>query len=80
MVTLIRRASLEKRANSLRGLHSRANGRKEMETAHLRSFVVKGSQEMELCWARDEVENGKQMGQLIVSLEGSGKEPLRRKM
>lgn len=31
---------------------SRASGRKEMETIHLRSLVVKGSKEMELYWAK----------------------------
>ena len=37
----------------MRELCSRDNERKEMETTHLRSFVVKGSKEMELNWARN---------------------------
>lgn len=40
-VTLMRAVSLEWFANSLIGLCSRDYGRKEMETTHLRSFVVK---------------------------------------
>lgn len=66
-VTLIRRVSLEGCANSLRRLRSRANGRKEMETTHLRSFVVKGSKEMELYWARNEVK-GRMGNGTIASL------------
>lgn len=40
-----------------------------METTHLRSFVVKGSKERELYWARNGDEKiGKHMGELIVIL------------
>lgn len=59
-VTLIRTVSLEWCANSMRELGSRDNGRKEMETTHLRSFVIKGSKEMELNWARNGVERRKE--------------------
>lgn len=54
-LTLIRAVSLEWSAGSLTGLHSRDNGTKEMETRHLRSFIAKGSKEMELYWATNGV-------------------------
>lgn len=49
-VTLMRAVSLEWFANSLIRLCSRDNGRKEMETTHLKSFVVK-----KWSWARNGV-------------------------